>query len=135
MLKLKDNKIVLSEADITRQCIDYLRAEGWTCRRQHVGVFVPVSMVWGLIGQTREWVKKALGKNTLTVGAAGDPDWMVYRKSVALWYRVFYLEFKAEAGRVSAEQRARHRGLEADGHLVCISRGLDDLKAWMRENL
>ena len=134
-MRVKDNKIVLTEAQITRQCIDYLRAEGWTCVRQHVGTFIPASMIWGLVGQTREWVKRALCKNVLSIGAAGDPDWIVYRKSVALWYRVFYLEFKTEAGRVSAEQRTRHADLEADGHLVCVSRGLDELREWMRETL
>ena len=137
-MRVKDNKIVLTEAQITRQCIDYLRAEGWTCRRQHVGVFVPASMVWGLVGQSREWVKRALGKNTISIGTKGDPDHLIYRPLLHYgpgWCLLFVLELKTEAGAVSKDQKAEHERLQAAGIPVCVCRGLDDLKAWMGENL
>ena len=137
-MRVKDNKIVLTEAQITRQCIDYLRAEGWTCLRQHVGTFVPVSMVWGLISQSREWVKKALQKNVIAIGTKGDPDHLIYRPLLHYgpgWCLLFVLELKSEAGVVSKDQKAEHERLRAAGIPVCVCRGLDDLKAWMRENL
>ena len=135
-MRVRNGKLVLSEAQITRQCIDYLRAEGWTCKRQHVGTFIPVSVIWGLIGQSREWVKKALGKNTLSIGSAGDPDWLVLRGGYpGKWSESFYIEFKTQAGILSDDQRERIRQLHEDGFLVCVCRGLDDLREWMRENL
>lgn len=130
-MKLKNGKLVLTEAQITRQCIDYLKAEGWTCQRNHVGTFIPASLVWGLIGQTREWVKRALGKNTIRIGTAGDPDWLIFHR-----YRgVFWLELKTLRGKLFPVQRLRVDTLRCDGHLVCVCRGLDDLREWMRGNL
>jgi len=144
-MKVKNNKLVLSEAQITEQCIGYLKAEGWTCRRNHVGTFIPESMIWGLIGQSREWIKKALRKNVITIGTKGDPDYLAYRpirtwgdKSYDVhpgWCQLFVLELKTEAGVVSKDQKAEHERLRAAGIPVCVSRGIDDLRKWMRENL
>jgi len=115
-LRVKDNKIVLTEAQITRQCIDYLKVEGWECVRQHVGMF-----------QTRTG-------RTVTIGKAGDPDWIAFRFDAA-GYSLFYIEFKSPTGRLRKAQRIRIEQLRDVGHEVCVCRGLDDLKAWMRETL
>ena len=151
-MRVKDNKLVLTEADITRQCIDYLRAEGWTCRRNHVGVFVPLAKALAALARltcrmvTLEQARAELQRNVVTIGEAGDPDFLAYKGHCAnrpragerlryAFYKLFHLELKTECGVLSKVQRRRIAGLRADGHPACVGRGLDDLKAWMGANL
>ena len=127
-LKLdKRGKIRLTEADVTAQCIDWLRAERWTCKRQHVGKFVPLSHLSHFEEQR---------PTVITIGEAGDPDWLVMRPAgwpVRQRADVFYLELKRPGGRLRAGQKLKHNALRDDGFLVCVAHGLDELRGWMAE--
>lgn len=126
-LKLdRTGKLRLSEADVTRQCIDWLRAEGWVCKRQHVGKFVALSAF-------RQYPAEP---GIISIGETGDPDWLVMRPAGARASQradVFYLEFKAPAGRLRPSQKLAHAALRSSGWLVCVAHGLDELRGWMTE--
>ena len=48
-----------SEREVTADCIGWLRSQGWTCRRQHVGTFQPIA-----------------GGAPVKVGESGESDWV-----------------------------------------------------------
>lgn len=118
-------KLRLSEADVTQQCVDFLRAERWTCKRQHVGVFIPLAQ------------KDKPDPQAVTIGETGDPDWLIMRVLTdrlpdgGSWPDLFYLEFKRPGGRLRPGQKLAHKALRKDGWLVCVAHGLDELREWM----
>lgn len=118
-LKLdKRGKLRLSEADVTKQCIDWLQAHGWTAIRRHVGTFTAGS------------------GRLVKLGEKGDPDWLIYCPWEDPGYgyaRLFHLELKAKGGRLRKEQRIRHSQLRFDGQLVCVADSLDGLQKWIEE--
>lgn len=121
-LKLdKRGKLRLTEADVTRQCIDFLRAERWMCIRQHVGVFIPLAE------------QEKSDPNVIAIGEKGDPDWLILKNVATPLCRLFYLELKRPGGRVRAWQRLKHEALRVDGYRVCVAHGLDELRGWMAE--
>ncbi len=117
--------VPLAESQVTRQCIDMLLAEGWECRRQHVGTFVPVSKA-----------KDYKPSDVVSIGTAGDPDWLIIRaeRCEAPTVNVvgFYLEFKrTKGGKLGGPQRLRHNLLRTLGFEVYVCRGLDELREWL----
>lgn len=122
-LKLdRRGKLQLTEADVTAQCIDWLRAERWTCKRQHVGKFIPLAE------------KDKVDPMVITIGQKGDPDWLVQRTyAVTPFTLTFFLEFKRPGGRLRSWQKLKHEALREDGWLVCVAHGLDELREWMSE--
>ena len=125
-LKLdKKGNLRLTEADVTEQCIDELRADGWTCKRQHVGKFIPLSE------------KDKPDPRVVTIGEKGDTDWLVIKTRIRRWSDpqtyIFYLEFKAPGKQPRADQKLKHEALRRDGWLVCVAHGLDELRDWIEE--
>ena len=83
--RLKADKLVLSENDVRKACLDLLRARGWWPIRQHVGVFTP-------IGRPDHKVQ---------IGVVGDPDYAVVRVPS------FFMETKRPGGKLSDDQHKR----------------------------
>ncbi len=121
----KRGKLRLTEADVTAQCIDFLLAEGWEPKRQHVGRFIPLG-------------SKDKDKPTvITIGEKGDPDWLVLKRPGGWLHKspefclAFYLELKRPGGRLRPDQKLKHTALRQDGWLVCVASGRDQLWEWM----
>lgn len=116
--------IDLTEAQVTEQCLDYLIAEGWRCVRQHSQV-----------------LRQLHTEQRVQVGEPGIPDWIIMptRRVHDKWggyADTFFLEFKrTKGGRLRESQKIWIPLARADGLLVCVCRGLDELKKWMVVNL
>jgi hypothetical protein len=110
---LRRGRISLSEAQIQRQCIEYLRAGGWI-------------------------VRPAPKQGHRTGGAAyeipaGEPDLIAVRAMLhgdgEYHHQVLLVECKTEVGIVSPEQKSWARwALSKHGMKVHVVRSLDDLK-------
>ena len=114
--------INLTEAQVTEQCIDYLRAEGWRCIRLNSGLF-----------------QRPNGKHRVRIGEPGMPDWICVpggRVHGHLRPAAFFLELKrSKGGQLSDAQSRWIYDATEDGLLVCVCRGLDELREWMGKML
>ena len=115
-------RLRLSEADVTEQCLDFLRVEGWTCIRQHVGKFIPLAD------------KDKDDPTVITIGEKGDPDWLVFKVYSSRLAYLFFLELKRPGGRLRPDQKLKHIALRQAGWLVCVASGRDQLWEWMAKN-
>ena len=85
----------LTEADVTRQVIPWLRAKGWTCIRLQSGlVDLP-------------------GGRKMRVGTKGLPDWICVQKHTA-----FFLELKSPKRTPSIDQDIWMELARERGHVV-----------------
>ena len=102
----KRGKIALTEAQIQRQCVEYLRAEGWIVRPA-----------------PREGYKAARGAHRVP---AGEPDLIaVKRMSRSAYWMVRFIEVKSAKGKLSEEQKA---WMDKRGEEMFVVRSLEDLK-------
>ena len=97
----------LTEADVTKTVVGWLRANGWTCIRLQSGlVDLP-------------------GGRKMRVGTKGLPDWIVVKQTFAV-----FLELKAPGKKPSIDQeiwmecarQRQHRVMWADGYEVFLDR-------------
>jgi len=108
--KLKGDRLVLSENDVRRACLDVLRAHGWWPIRQHVGKFNPVGRP----------------SHVVTIGETGDPDYVVVKAPS------FFLETKRPGGKLSDEQTARIDILRRFYALdTLVVESVEELMAWL----
>lgn len=105
MLQLDERgRLKLTERDVTKQCIDLLRLEGWYCIR------LESELVTGPSGKPKR------------LGETGQPDWLIIRSVSPLpWLEGFFLEFKAPGRKPRPSQRAWHERMQRDGYTVaCV---------------
>lgn len=116
----RHGKLKLSEADVTKQCIDFLRAHGWRCIRLET---MPVTGPGG--GMTM-------------IGEPGQPDWIVIRSKFCTdWLnrdlaRLIFVEFKAPGKKLMRQQIAWHDQARSDGFEVLVIASLEALQEHMR---
>jgi hypothetical protein len=79
----KPNPAKLSEAQVTEQCIQWLRLKGWTCERVQSGLM------------------NLPGNRRIRIGSKGVPDWNCFKGPL-----YFKLELKAPDGTLSSDQLA-----------------------------
>lgn len=101
-----------SEAEVVKQCVEYMHKLGWRPKRNHVGTFY-----------TRQGVP-------IKIGEKGEPDWLfTHPAHPAIW-----LEFKANNGRPKPEQieflaKLRHFGYHAEWtNSLCVLKII--LQSW-----
>jgi len=99
-------RLKLTEAQVTKQCIDFLIAEGWRCIRLNSGLF-----------------QRPGGKVRVRIGEPGMPDYVCF-----LGDQYFFLEFKGANGRLRENQAKWIRQAVADRLNVTICAGLDELR-------
>lgn len=105
----------MTEREVVHECIEWLRGQGWICRRQHVGLFM-----------TQQGTPIRLGE-------VGESDWRCIRPKGGNYAEVFELEMKAPGKKPKPEQleymaKRRHQGLQATW-----ASSLTMLKDWCRE--
>lgn len=105
----------MTEAEVTSECITWLRSLGWICRRQHVGAFQPIS-----------------GGAVTRMGEEGECDWRCMRAKGGAYIEYFEVEFKATGKEPRPKQREyiakrTHQGFNATW---CDS--LEALKRWYK---
>jgi hypothetical protein len=102
VFKLRAQKIVLSENDIERQILDYMRAHGWTPLRCHVGTFTPTVKAHAAINDDREGRDghAVINRNTITMHPEGTADWLFIHGNYPAWW----VEVKAPGKKPSAAQ-------------------------------
>ena len=103
--------VPLTEAQVTKQCVDFLEAERWKCVRLQSGLF-----------------QRPGGKSRVKVGEEGIPDYVCFRQD-----NFFFLEFKRKGGRVRPSQKKWIAEAEAEYITVVIINGLDILRAWLSQ--
>ncbi len=99
----------ISEHDIQKAILDYLKMRGIIAIRQNVGSF-PV-------------VDKNGKKRYIRTGMKGLPDILVLLPKVAL-----FLEIKSERGRLSTEQKYFCKRAEELGHPCEVCRSVEDVE-------
>lgn len=115
-------KLKLSEADVTKQCIDFLRAHGWRCIRLETK---PV------IGP---------GGHAELIGERGQPDWLALRvesPGTAVVSAIF-IEFKAPGRKPTRKQIEWHEQAQRDGFEVWVIDSLEwliDLLEALQEHM
>ncbi len=96
----------LSEAEVTRQICDFLRARGWILKRQQSGLF-----------------QRPGSTARVRIGEVGEADWMAMRPASSPlgsgWCAFFYFEIKAPHKIPSFDQSVwletrRRLGFEAE---------------------
>lgn len=106
-LHVKKKKQDLPENMVTRQITDFLRVNGWTLARQHVGTFIPYR-------EYRLFMEDPGYKvHLLKIGEDGMTDWRAERPIIPMGIRpgdarsceVFYLEFKGLGKKPTPDQR------------------------------
>ena len=106
--KLKADRLVVSENDVRKACLDVLRLHHWWPIRQHVGLFKTRDDRWVNIGET------------------GDPDYVVVKAPS------FFLELKRPGGKLSDFQRDRIRTLRQFYDLeTVVVEGVEELVEWL----
>jgi hypothetical protein len=90
----------MSENEVEAEIISWLRAGGWICRRQHVGVF------------------RTMDGRKLRLGELGECDWRCMKAVDGAKVKYFELECKATGKTPEPEQREyiakrRHQGFIA----------------------
>jgi len=103
----------LTEREVTNDCITWLRSMGWTCRRQHVGTFAPVS-----------------GGAPITVGTPGECDWVCRKPATATTAYLFELELKATGKKPRKDQHEYMAKRIHQGFLATWADSLEMLKEW-----
>jgi hypothetical protein len=106
----------LTEAQVTRQCNDWLRCHGWDPRRQQSGL-----------------VARPNG-GRFRIGEPGLPDYVVLRATAPGEAECFWLEYKASRQKPTVHQEIYHEQLRNAGYLVCVADGVDALAAWVGIN-
>jgi len=102
-------RLKLTEAQVTKQCIDFLLAERWYCIRLNSGL-----------------LQRPGSTARLRVGEKGLPDYICTRGN-----EYFFLEFKASGGRLRTAQRDWIARAKADSLNVLVCSGLDELQEWL----
>ncbi len=95
-------KLKLSEADVTKQCIPWLKIQGWTCIRLQSGlVDLP-------------------GNRKMRVGVKGLPDWIAVKGKIAV-----FVELKAPGKVPSIDQEIWMEMARQRKHLVMWADSFD----------
>ncbi len=108
----KSGVLHLTEADVTRQCVDYLTAEGWRCIR------LESELVTGASGKPKR------------IGETGMPDYVAIWSDMGL--DLFFLELKAPGKKPRRSQLEWHSQARDDGFDVCVADSLECLKDWLK---
>jgi hypothetical protein len=121
--RLKGQKIVVAESDVTKACIDLLRLHQWWPIRQHVGKFLTPKVLSLLCPACRSALHKA---HWITIGETGDPDYAVIKAPS------FFLELKKPGGELSDAQRERIFQLEKFYELeTVVVENVEELIDWL----
>ena len=100
----------LNEADIARQCTDYLRVRKWWPERLPVGRFRTMRDTW------------------VTFGSSGIPDYIAIHAK----YPAFFMETKGTGRKLRPIQVARFRQIQLDYGLSAVMvDSLDELISWL----
>lgn len=102
-----------SEREVTADCIGWLRSQGWTCRRQHVGTFQPIT-----------------GGSPVKIGEGGESDWICRKPATPTTAYLFELELKATGKRPRSDQFEYMAKRIHQGFLATWADSLDQLKEW-----
>src|SRR5689334_8760722 len=96
----------LAERDVSRTCLDWLRAKGFRCYRLQSGM-------------VRGWTRGT----PIRLNANGTPDLLCVRaKEEGIGcFDVLFVEFKRKGGKVRAEQITMHVALRQDGFTVLLA--------------
>lgn len=94
----------MSETEIQKQIIDFLKKKGWLVFRMNAGL-----------------VKK--GSYTFHLSPKGTPDLMAVGPEVLIW-----IEVKAGKAKPTPEQLEQHAALRVRGQKVVVVWSLDELK-------
>lgn len=86
----------LSEAQVTKQIIDFLRAEGWRCIRLQSGLF-----------------QRPMSGVRIRIGEPGMPDWLVMKQRCPLY--AAFLEIKGTGKTSRPDQVAWRTAAQKDG--------------------
>lgn len=106
----------MTEAQVTKDCIGWLRARGWICRRQHVGGYQPLS-----------------GGPIVRMGEEGECDWRCMRVIKAGNVEYFELEMKATGREPKPHQREYIAKRIHQGFNATWTDSLDKFKLWYME--
>jgi hypothetical protein len=116
-------KLQLSESDVTKACLDLLRAHRWWPIRQHVGKFLTPRVLSLLCPECRSALHKA---HWITIGETGDPDYALIKAPS------FMLEFKRPGGELSLAQRDRIYQLrQFFGLETVVVEDVEELSEWL----
>lgn len=100
-----------TEAEVTKDCVEYMHSIGWRPKRNHVGVF---------------YTKTG---SPIRIGVEHEPDWTFCHPSMpAIWIELKATGKKPEKGQLEFMAKLRHFGYKADW---CDS--LDGLKLLLSE--
>lgn len=106
----------MTEREVTSACIDWLRARGWICRRQHVGAYQPVS-----------------GGAIVRMGEEGECDWRCMRAKAGSYIEYFELELKATGAKPRDKQRQYMAKRAHQGFNATWVDSLEALQTWYGE--
>lgn len=99
-----------SEAEVVKECIEWLHRRGWICKRNHVGTFYSRTGV------------------PVKVGEKGEADWHIKKpisKGVCMFADV---EFKSQTGSQSKEQMEYESKAISKGIVYLLIHSLEDLQ-------
>ena len=109
--ELTSEPLKLSENDVEKQCMDYLRLYHWEPIRLHAGRFRTLD-----------------GKRVITGAVRGTPDYICIHHR----HPAFYLEVKRPKGTLSPDQVKRHREIEIMGFAHIWVDSLDELEVLVK---
>ena len=100
----------LKEADVVRQCTDYLRYRGWWVQRNPVGLY------------------KAMSGGMAEFGPPGIPDYT----AIHALYPAFFLEFKAPKKKLRTTQVIMFRHIQEQFGLTVVKiDNLEEMIEWL----
>ena len=103
----------LTERDVTRTGIDYLKAHGCECIRLHTGLF-----------------QRPGSETRIRIGRKGQADWIIVLPGRHV---PFFLEFKAPGKKPNSDQALWRLDMVSRGFQVLVADSFEDVKEWMEQ--
>jgi hypothetical protein len=108
--RLTPPTITLTEAQVVKQCIDYLKARNYWCRKNHVGRFKTMAGGW------------------IIEGPVGIPDYIAAHEL----YPAFFIEFKRKGKLLRPTQQTEFEVIQFGFRLAAVMvDSLEELMTWL----